>query len=1094
MIKKCLIANRGEIAIRIARTAHALGVTTVAIYPSDDAKSLHVTYADECIELSGSGVAAYLSIDDVIAAAQQSGCDAIHPGYGLLSESAELAQACADNNLTFVGPSVSTLQSFGDKRSARNLAKTAGITVIEGRDKVTTASDIEQFFNEQNQQAIMVKAVNGGGGRGMRVVATAADIESAFTRCQAESLAAFGLDDLYVERFLPTVRHIEVQIVGDGKDVIHLWERDCTIQRRNQKLLELAPAPNLHPQVRQSLFDAAITIGKACDYKGLGTVEFLVAVDANNEAGEFFFIETNPRIQVEHTITESITGLDLVELQLRIASGETLGDIGLTQDSVPTPQGYAIQARINTETLNEQGELVPTGGTLQQLQLPSGPGVRVDTYAYAGYRTNPNFDSLLAKFIIHTRSSDLPLLLNAADRALSEAYIAGVDTNIGFLRRLLHLPDIQQWQVSVRGIESQLKTLFAETENGSAPEKNRFVDDVHLNTASTNVAHVDLPEGVQALRSPLPSVFVAFEVAAGDTVSTGQELAVVEAMKMQHVIKAPCSGVVTELLAEAGASLEAEQVLLLVRQQAGGEEETIATETLDLDAVRPDLQKLRDRLALTYDDARPDAVKKRHGRGQRTARENLTDLCDSDSFIEYGQMVFAAQRRKIDKDTLMRTSPADGIIAGFASINGDLFTDDEHATRAAVLSYDAMVMAGTQGLLGHKKTDRVLEVAAELKVPLVFFAEGGGGRPNDDDYDDLVGACLDCRTFHTLGKYAGTGPKISVLSGFCFAGNAVAYGSGDFKIATRNAWIGMGGPAMISGGGLGVYGPKDIGPAPEQAQNGLIDVLVNDDAEAVAATQRLLSFFQGRVKNWQAPDQRVLRHIIPEDRKRVYDMRALITGLADTDSWLEIRKEFSAGMITGLLRIEGRPIGIIANNPMHLGGAIDAQASEKASEFIRLCDRFRLPILSLCDTPGFMVGPESEREGAVRWACNFVSAGAQVSVPYLVMCVRKGFGLGGQAMAGGSFGTTQLTAAWPSGEFGMMGIEGGVELGYKKELEAETDPVKRQALFDTLVDRAYEQGSAESVASLMELDAVIDPLDTRHWISQSLALAKQEGL
>lgn len=1084
MFNKVLIANRGEIAIRIARTAHALGVATVAVYSTDDAQSLHVTYADENIALPGSGAAAYLSVDAVIAAARQAGCDAIHPGYGLLSESAELAQACVDNQIVFVGPSVSTLRSFGDKRSARTLAKSVGIPVIEGLDKVSSVADVTAFFHQQNQKPIMIKAVNGGGGRGMRVVTEAPEIESAFIRCQAESLAAFGSDDLYIERFLPAVRHIEVQIVGDGTEVLHCWERDCTIQRRNQKLLELAPAPNLNTDIRQALFDAAITIGKACNYKGLGTVEFLVATDGSDE---FFFIETNPRIQVEHTITEAITGLDLVELQLRIASGEYLSDIGLTQHTVPRPQGYAIQARINTETLNAQGELVPTSGTLQQLQLPSGPGVRVDTYAYAGYRTNPNFDALLAKFVVHSRSDNVSLLLSLADRVLSEAHIAGVDTNISFLRRLLSLTDVQQWQVSVRGIESQLNTLLTDTDHGLI-EKQRFIEDVNI-AAVTTAEQLDLPEGIHAIRSPLSSVFVSFEIKAGETVSKGQELAVVEAMKMQHVIKAPCSGVVTELIAEVGATLNAEQVLLLIEEQGGGDYEVITEEVLDLDAIRPDLQKFRDRVALTLDQARPEGVAKRHSRGQRTARENLADLCDEHSFMEYGQMVFAAQRRKVDKDTLRRLSPADGIVAGFATINAELFGKDEHTTRAAVLSYDAMVMAGTQGLLGHKKTDRVLEVAANLKLPLVFFAEGGGGRPNDDDYDALVGACLDCRTFHSLGKYVGTGPKISVVSGFCFAGNAVVFGSGDFKIATRNAWIGMGGPAMVSGGGLGTFSPKDIGPAPEQAQNGLIDILVNDDAEAVKATQHLLSFFQGRVDHWQAPDQRVLRHIIPEERKRGYDMRALITGLADSDSWLEIRSAFSAGMITGFLRIEGRPLGIIANNPMHLGGAIDAQASEKASEFIRLCNRFKLPVLSLCDTPGFMVGPESEREGAVRWACHFVSAGSQVEVPFLVMCVRKAFGLGGQAMAGGSFATTQLTAAWPSGEFGMMGIEGGVELGYKKELDAETDPEKRQSLFNQLVDRAYEQGSAESVASLMELDAVIDPLDTRQWISSSLALA-----
>ena len=1081
MLQRVLIANRGEIAIRIDRTAHTLGIATVSIYSTDDAQSLHVSYADASHQLPGYGVGAYLDIEAVINAAKHNHCDAIHPGYGLLSESAELAQACVDNGITFIGPSVSTLKHFGDKRSARQLAKQAGIPIIEGRDKVASVADVEQFFADQQQRPIMIKAVNGGGGRGMRVVSKADEIETAFTRCQAESLSAFGSDDLYVERYLPAVRHIEVQILGDGQDVIHLWERDCSIQRRHQKLLELAPAPNLDPNVRQQLLDAAVTIGRACDYQGLGTVEFLVALDEQGRAEEFFFIETNPRIQVEHTITEAITGLDLVELQLRIAAGEMLAALGLTQSTVPKPNGYAIQARINTETLSEQGELVPTGGTLQQLHLPSGPGVRVDTYAYTGYRTNPNFDSLLAKLIVHSRQEDLAYLFKATDRALSEAHFDGVETNTSFLRRLLQLPELQQWQVNVRDIESRLNTLFKDSDH-TAPPKQRYKENLNPSTVAPAPNITDYPDGIQAVTAPLQSVFVAYEVNVGDSVLRGQELAVVEAMKMQHVIKAPCSGVIKELLVEAGATLDAEQLVMLIEEQDTGDIEKTDKQVVDLDAIRPDLQHLRDRIALTDDKARPDAIKKRHARNQRTARENIADLVDPESFMEFGQLVFAAQRRKKDKHTLMRSSPADGIITGFAAINGDLFAEQDH--QVAVLSYDATVMAGTQGLLGHKKTDRFLEVANQRDIPLIFFAEGGGGRPNDSDFDDILGACLDCKTFYNFSQYKAL--KITINDGFCFAGNAVIFGCGDFKIATENAWIGMGGPAMIEGGGLGAVGPKEIGPAKEQAQSGLIDVLVKDDIEAVKVAKQLLSFFQGPIKNWQAPDQRRLRHVIPEDRKRIYDMRELIGHLADVDSWLELREQFSAGMITGFLRIEGKAIGVIANNPKHLGGAIDARASEKAAEFIALCGRFNLPILSLCDTPGFMVGVESEREGAVRWACNMVNAGAQVSVPFLVLCVRKGFGLGGQAMAGGSFGTTQLTAAWPTAEFGMMGIEGGVRLGYKKELDAETDTEKRTALFNQLVDRAYEAGSAESVASLMELDVVIDPLDTRDWISKNL--------
>ena len=911
MIKRLLIANRSEIAIRIARTASELSIETVAVYSPDDGKSLHIQHCDQAFELPGAGVSAYLNIQSLIDIALKAGCDALHPGYGLLSESAELAQACADNGLVFVGPSVATLQSFGDKISARALAKSADVSVIEGSDQVNSVADIKAFFKSQNQSPIMVKAVNGGGGRGMRVVTAAGDVEAAFVRCQAESLSAFGSDKLYVERFLPAVRHIEVQIVGDGKNVIHLWERDCSIQRRNQKIIELAPAPHLDAGIRQQLLDAAIIIGKACDYKGLGTVEFLVEVTPDHRAGDFFFIETNPRIQVEHTITEEVTGLDLVAIQLRIAAGESLADLSLDQESIPLPKGYALQARINTETLNDQGELVPTGGILQQFQLPGGPGIRVDTYVYAGYSTNPNFDSLLAKLIVHSQSNHLPQLLAKAERALSEVQITGMDTNVSFLRQLLQLPALDTWQVTVRGIEAELKGLVtAAIGNTQSALKQRYVHSSDINpSADELLLSRQYPEGTAAVVSPLQALLVSVDIELGQQINAGDELAVVEAMKMQHVINAPHDAVVVEIYGRTGHTLQAGEAIVLLRIEGDGQPESVEAIEQNLDLVRPDLQALQDRLAITLDSARPDAVDKLHSRGQRTARENLTDLCDADSFLEYGQLVYAAQRSKTDSETLMQSTPADGIIAGFASINGVLFDDSkaDFSTRVAVLSYDAMVMAGTQGTHGHKKTDRVLEVAADLSVPLVFFSGGGGGRPGDDDMLHTVSSALDIKTFYTLAKLEGTGPKIAINSGYCFAGNAVVFGSCDLKISTQNSWIGMGGPAMIEGGGLGACGPKDIGPASMQAKVGLIDLLVEDDAEAVTATKKLLAYFQGHTQDWQAPDQRLLRHVIPEDRKRVYQMTTLITGLADSDSWLELKPQFGVGMITGLMRIEGRP-------------------------------------------------------------------------------------------------------------------------------------------------------------------------------------------
>ncbi len=469
-------------------------------------------------------------------------------------------------------------------------------------------------------------------------------------------------------------------------------------------------------------------------------------------------------------------------------------------------------------------------------------------------------------------------------------------------------------------------------------------------------------------------------------------------------------------------------------------------------------------------------------KGFRSARENVNDLCDPDSFIEYGQLVVAAQRQRRELDDLIDNTPADGLIAGFGSINGIDFSEDQ--ARAAVLAYDYTVLAGTQGAFNHKKTDRVLELAQDWQAPIVFFTEGGGGRPGDTDFAKVQGSTLDVMTFATFAKASGVAPRIAVNNGYCFAGNAVLFGCADVTIATKSSYIGMGGPAMIEGGGLGVVAPTEVGPADIQFSNGVIDLLAKDEADAVAMTKKLLGFFQGRVSSHKYADQRLLRHIIPEDRKRAYDMREVIELIADTGSVLEMRAGYGVGMITAFIRVEGQPFGLIANNPAHLGGAIDAEAAEKAGRFLQLCDAFQVPVLSLCDTPGFMVGPEDEKNATVRRASSMLVTGASLSVPVFMICLRKGYGLGAQAMAMGSFRVPQFSIAWPTGEFGPMGLEGAVRLGYSKELEQAglEGSEKREDLFNKLLAAMYESGKALNVAMYHEIDAVIDPRDTRKWI------------
>ena len=507
--------------------------------------------------------------------------------------------------------------------------------------------------------------------------------------------------------------------------------------------------------------------------------------------------------------------------------------------------------------------------------------------------------------------------------------------------------------------------------------------------------------------------------------------------------------------------------------------------------IRQDLQDLMNRKAYLLDENRQVAVQKRHQKGQRTARENIEDLCDLGSFLEHGSLIVAGQRGRKTEQELIEQTPADGLIAGIGDVNGYLFGEED--SKCLILSYDYTVLAGTQGAFNHKKTDRLIRLARKMGRPLVFFVEGGGGRPGDVDFYNIHIGGLDVPTFVEYARLSGKIPRVAVVSGYCFAGNASIAGCSDVIIATANASLGMGGPAMIEGGGLGKHHPKDIGPAQMHYQTGVIDILVEDEAEAVAATKKYLSYFQGDFKEWTCSDQTILRKVIPEDRRFAYDAYKVINNLADEDSVLELRGGFAKNLITAFIRVEGKAMGLMANSTRHLGGAIDSDAADKAARFMQLCDAFGIPILSLCDAPGFMVGPDCETTGMVRHSSRMYLVAASLRVPILTVVLRKAYGLGAMAMAGGSLHESFLTIAWPTGEFGGMGLEGAVKLGFKKELEAEQDPEARKALYEKLVKGMYQKGKAIHAASFLEFDEVIDPKDTRRWIVTALQSIPKEN-
>ncbi|MGH7864990.1 MAG: biotin carboxylase N-terminal domain-containing protein, partial [Candidatus Binataceae bacterium] len=746
-----LIANRGEIAIRVMRSAAELGIRTVAIFSEDDAQSLHTRKADEARALRGTGVAPYLDVEQIIAVAKDAGCDALHPGYGFLSENAGFARRCANAGITFVGPRPEVLELFGDKLAARLRAKQCGIPLLPGTSAPTSLDDARKFFASLNGAAMVIKAVAGGGGRGMRVVNRFDEIGDAYKRCQSEARAAFGNAGVYVEQLMPRARHVEVQIIGDGSGAVsHLWERECSIQRRHQKLVEIAPSPRLSARLRDRLTAAAVRLAESVRFNNLGTFEFLV--DASDGEGDaaFAFIEANARLQVEHTVTEQVTGIDLVKLQLQLAAGRTLEDLGLLQANVPNPRGLAMQVRVNMESMGADGTTMPSGGILTAFEPPTGPGVRTDSFAYAGYATNPNFDSLLAKVVAHSPSAQFAEVISKAYRALCEFRVEGVATNIGFLQNLLQHPEFVANNVYTRFVDDHIATLVAPAASthqrlyfdsssarrlagakidgrdplavlhhgksaATAPSRQSAATIVAAPTAQ----EITGPPNTVAVRAPMQGTIVSIDVREGDIVRRGQQLFVMEAMKMEHVICAASGGVVRQIAVAQGDAIFEGHPLAFIEVTHVDAAESAEVQKVDLDRVRPDLAEVQERHARGLDDARPAAVARRRKTGQRTVRENIVDLCDAGTFVEYGPIVIAAQRRRRALDDLIKNTPADGLVAGIGRVNGDLF--DEPGSRCILMSYDYTVLAGTQGQQNHRKKDRMFELAERSHLPVVFF-------------------------------------------------------------------------------------------------------------------------------------------------------------------------------------------------------------------------------------------------------------------------------------------------------------------------------------------------------------------------------------
>ena len=764
------------------------------------------------------------------------------------------------------------------------------------------------------------------------------------------------------------------------------------------------------------------------------------------------------------------------------------------------------------EEITPTGEVRPSGGTITRYEMPTGPGIRVDGFGYSGYTTSPNFDSLLCKVIVSSRSTDLDVVIDRTERALSHCHIEGIRTNIGFLRQILGSEAFRKGEVTTRWVDQNAAGLAESAREspdasvasdgpssglagGQVDSRDplalfEYADAIKKAKAEAATAEeevesrVDLigPDGSIGQPAPIQGTVVNVKVQEGDAVAAQQELVIMEAMKMEHVISASVSGIVRKVDVEVGNVIQEGHPLVFVEAADVDIEGSDVSEELDLDHIRGDLQETIERRKWIYDENRPKAMERRERTGQQTARKNINDLCDDGSFIEYGPLVLAAQRRRRTEQWLRENTAADGLICGVGTVNSDLFPDQD--ARCVAVAYDYTVFAGTQGHKNHYKQDRIFELANRFKLPVILFSEGGGGRPGDTDGSGGVG--MDTYTFTQWSKLSARVPLVGVNSGRCFAGNTALLGCCDVIIATKKSTIAMGGPAMIEGGGLGIYTPEEVGPMSFQVPNGVVDIIVDDEQELIDTAKKYISYFQGTKADWEAPDQRKMRHVVPENRLRMYNVRDVIQTLADVDSVLEIRENFGIGIVTCFLRIEGKPFGLIANNAHHLAGAIDTDGADKAARFLQLCDAFDLPVISIMDCPGIMVGPEVEKTALVRHSCRLFNTGANLSVPMFGVIIRKAYGLGVQAMCGGSSLVPFFCVAWPTAEFAGMNIEGSVKLGYRNELMELKTAEERIKRFDEMVASSYERAKAVNSATFFGVDDVIDPAATRSWIVRGM--------
>jgi acetyl/propionyl-CoA carboxylase alpha subunit/acetyl-CoA carboxylase carboxyltransferase component len=1067
-------------------------------------------------------VRAYLDVDAIIAAARAEGCDCVHPGYGFLAENAGFAEACGVAGLAFIGPRPETIRLFGDKVEARALARSLDIPIVPGSTQALVSVDETLAVAEEIGYPVMLKAAAGGGGRGIRRVDRPGDMAEAFARCQSEAQAAFGDGALFVEKLIVDPRHVEVQILADADgNTVHLFDRDCSVQLRNQKVVEVAPAPGLAADLRARIHADAVRLVRAAGFVNAGTVEFLVSP----ELGEYWFIECNPRIQVEHTITEQVLGLDLVEAQFRVAAGATLALLGLAdQGAVGEPRGFAIQSRIVA-----QGP-----GTLTAYKEPTGPGVRVDACGYLGYAPPPQFDPLFAKLVCQSNSSgSFESAVDRSLRALDEFHLGGLPTNLAQLRGILQHPRFRAGDARTSLLAEAGSALGTADQSSAGPlglleqQAGRLIrgagPDAGAGSPVPSQPALPVAQGQCAVAAPMAGSVVELAVAIGDRVAAGDTLVIISAMKMETSITAPCAGTVAALQGLATGDSVAVGQVLAVLDPAEGDEQAAGSRMPQAQTWLPLLDEVRALQALAHERLAPGStdpgVVRQRSRGKLTCRERIDLLLDPGSFREVGSLAGFAS---YDEDGNVAAFTPANHVGGSGRIEG----------RGAVVCADDFTSRGghADGAIGAKSA-HLDRLSIELRMPSVRLLDGssGGGsvaamvpqqqKSGESRAEESTGAIKAGRPRVTgsggsflpghLGSamYAEqltTVPVVNLLLGSVVGIGAAKAVLGHFSVMVRDiAQLFVAGPPVVSHAMGYEVTKEELGGWHIHCRNGSVDNLAETEEEAMAMARRFLSYLPSSVYEappvvaaaaGDAPDRRdeALLTIIPRKRTTTFDIREAIRLMADRDSFFEIGPLWGTDQVTGFVRFNGHPLGVIASDSRHVnGGALTADGCDKLKRHLDLCDLFHLPVLNLVDNPGFAVGIEHEMAGTIRKGGEWMVAFAQVQVPIFTVLMRRSFGVAGNNYAT-PLGRASVRVAWPAADVGGIPPEGGIEAAYKRQLAEAADPAALRAEINARIESA--RGPVGPL-NRFQIEEMIDPRDSRRlvceWVETAYRIVRQ---